>query len=217
MRCCRPAERAPIMMAPRAIYFKLEDLSLKLYPKAFRRVWPCAIMALYYLRFSRQPAGKVAFMSGNPTVASVVAQDLAGYGARRCFGLLGTANFKISHGLVEAGVELISARHEGNAAGHGRRLCQGERRAHAGQRAFRPGLDQCADRHRRSREKPDAAAGAGGRCPPRSSEEQFLYRAGRDGACRRRGVGAAAYARLRARRHAARRHPRFARPADCGA
>jgi thiamine pyrophosphate-dependent acetolactate synthase large subunit-like protein len=55
-------------------------------------------------------------MSGNPTVASVVAKDLAGYGARRCFGLLGTANFKISHGLVEAGVELISARHEGNAA-----------------------------------------------------------------------------------------------------
>jgi thiamine pyrophosphate-dependent acetolactate synthase large subunit-like protein len=30
--------------------------------------------------------------------------------------LLGTANFKISHGLVQAGVELISARHEGNAA-----------------------------------------------------------------------------------------------------
>jgi thiamine pyrophosphate-dependent acetolactate synthase large subunit-like protein len=58
-------------------------------------------------------------MSGNPTVASVVARDLAGYGARRCFGLLGTANFKISHGLVEAGVELISARHEGNAAAMG--------------------------------------------------------------------------------------------------
>jgi len=58
-------------------------------------------------------------MSGTPTVASVVAQDLAGYGARRCFGLLGTANFKISHGLVEAGVELISARHEGNAAAMG--------------------------------------------------------------------------------------------------
>jgi thiamine pyrophosphate-dependent acetolactate synthase large subunit-like protein len=55
-------------------------------------------------------------MSGNPTVASVVARDLVGYGARRCFGLLGTANFKISHGLVEAGVELISARHECNAA-----------------------------------------------------------------------------------------------------
>src|ERR1700686_30630 len=58
-------------------------------------------------------------MSGNPTVASMVASDLARYGARRCFGLLGTANFKISHGLVEAGVELISARHEGNAAAMG--------------------------------------------------------------------------------------------------
>ena len=55
-------------------------------------------------------------MSGNPTVAATIARDLAGYGARRCFGLLGTANFKISHGLVEAGVELISARHECNAA-----------------------------------------------------------------------------------------------------
>jgi thiamine pyrophosphate-dependent acetolactate synthase large subunit-like protein len=58
-------------------------------------------------------------MDGTPTVASVIAHDLAGYGARRCFGLLGTANFKISHGLVEAGVELISARHEGNAAAMG--------------------------------------------------------------------------------------------------
>ncbi|HUD86431.1 MAG TPA: thiamine pyrophosphate-binding protein [Xanthobacteraceae bacterium] len=58
-------------------------------------------------------------MSVVPTVASVIAADLAGYGARRCFGLLGTANFKISHGLVEAGVELISARHECNAASMG--------------------------------------------------------------------------------------------------
>ena len=55
-------------------------------------------------------------MKNNPTVAAGIARDLAGYGARRCFGLLGTANFKISHALVEAGVELISARHEGNAA-----------------------------------------------------------------------------------------------------
>jgi len=55
-------------------------------------------------------------LSNNPTVAAVLAKDLAALGARRCFGLLGTANFKISHGLVEAGVELISARHEGNAA-----------------------------------------------------------------------------------------------------
>jgi thiamine pyrophosphate-dependent acetolactate synthase large subunit-like protein len=55
-------------------------------------------------------------MNGNPTVASVIANDLAGYGAKRCFGLLGTANFKVSHALVEAGVELIKARHECNAA-----------------------------------------------------------------------------------------------------
>lgn len=55
-------------------------------------------------------------MSNSPTVAAILAKDLAALGARRCFGLLGTANFKISHALVEAGVEFISARHEGNAA-----------------------------------------------------------------------------------------------------
>ncbi|HYQ09351.1 MAG TPA: thiamine pyrophosphate-binding protein [Xanthobacteraceae bacterium] len=53
---------------------------------------------------------------GNPIVADVIAADLARYGARRCFALLGTANFKISHALVQSGVELISARHEGNAS-----------------------------------------------------------------------------------------------------
>ena len=52
----------------------------------------------------------------NPIVADVIARDLARYGARRCFALLGTANFKISHALVQAGVDLISARHECNAA-----------------------------------------------------------------------------------------------------
>ncbi len=55
-------------------------------------------------------------MSNNSTVAAVLAKDLAALGARRCFGLLGTANYRISHALVEAGVELISARHEGGAA-----------------------------------------------------------------------------------------------------
>jgi thiamine pyrophosphate-dependent acetolactate synthase large subunit-like protein len=55
-------------------------------------------------------------MKAGTTVAAAIAKDLAGYGARRCFALLGTANFKISHALVDAGVELISARHEGNAA-----------------------------------------------------------------------------------------------------
>src|SRR5215831_5957288 len=55
-------------------------------------------------------------MKGKTTVAAVIASDLATFGARRCFGLLGTANFKISHALVGAGVELIAARHECNAA-----------------------------------------------------------------------------------------------------
>src|SRR5262244_4098144 len=55
-------------------------------------------------------------MDETATVSAILARDLAALGARRCFGLLGTANFKISHALVEAGVELISVRHEGNAA-----------------------------------------------------------------------------------------------------
>ncbi|MGB6445525.1 MAG: thiamine pyrophosphate-binding protein, partial [Xanthobacteraceae bacterium] len=55
-------------------------------------------------------------MSDNSTVAAVIGRDLAGYGAKRCFGLLGTANFKVSHALTENGVELICARHECNAA-----------------------------------------------------------------------------------------------------
>ena len=46
-----------------------------------------------------------AGVSTNSTVAAVLANDLAALGARRCFGLLGTANFKISHALVEAGVD----------------------------------------------------------------------------------------------------------------
>ena len=58
-------------------------------------------------------------MTQHPTVAEVIAHDLAGYGARRCFGLLGTANYRITHALVAAGVELISARHECNAASMG--------------------------------------------------------------------------------------------------
>jgi thiamine pyrophosphate-dependent acetolactate synthase large subunit-like protein len=55
-------------------------------------------------------------MDRQRTVVEVLAQDLALCGARRCFALLGTANFKISHALAKAGVEIISARHEGNAA-----------------------------------------------------------------------------------------------------
>jgi thiamine pyrophosphate-dependent acetolactate synthase large subunit-like protein len=55
-------------------------------------------------------------MKSDQTVAEVIAKDLAALGAKRCFGLLGTANFKVSLALTESGVELVSARHEGNAA-----------------------------------------------------------------------------------------------------
>src|SRR6202046_90154 len=58
-------------------------------------------------------------MSDNSTVAAVIGRDLAGYGAKRLFGLLGPANFKVSHALTENGVELIAARHECNAASMG--------------------------------------------------------------------------------------------------
>src|SRR5215468_2849184 len=54
-------------------------------------------------------------MAREETIATVLARDLATYGARRCFGLLGTANFKISHALAKHGVEIIASRHEGNA------------------------------------------------------------------------------------------------------
>jgi thiamine pyrophosphate-dependent acetolactate synthase large subunit-like protein len=79
-------------------------------------VAPRPNIVLYRQGFLRDRSRNSQRMNGNPTVASVIAADLAAYGARRCFGLLGTANFKVSHGLVQAGVELISARHECNAA-----------------------------------------------------------------------------------------------------
>ena len=110
-------------------------------------------------------------MNGDPTVASVIGRDLAGYGARRCFGLLGTANFKVSHALVENGVELDLRASRMQRRQHGRRLCQGDRRADTGQRSFRPGTDQCADRDRRGGKKPDAARGVGRRRADRCGEE----------------------------------------------
>lgn len=44
-----------------------------------------------------------------------VARAIAEMGARRCFGLVGGANFKVTHALAELGVEFIAARHEGGA------------------------------------------------------------------------------------------------------
>ena len=40
-------------------------------------------------------------------------------GARTCFGVVGTTNFKFTHGLVEAGVKYVAARHECNAVAMG--------------------------------------------------------------------------------------------------
>ena len=44
-----------------------------------------------------------------------VARAIAGLGAKRCFGLVGGANFKVTLGLTDLGVEFIAARHEGGA------------------------------------------------------------------------------------------------------
>jgi len=44
-----------------------------------------------------------------------VARAIADMGAKRCFGLVGGANFKVTHALTELGVEFVAARHEGGA------------------------------------------------------------------------------------------------------
>ncbi|QUS38591.1 thiamine pyrophosphate-binding protein [Tardiphaga alba] len=44
-----------------------------------------------------------------------VARAIADIGATRCFGLVGGANFKVTLGLTDLGVEFVAARHEGGA------------------------------------------------------------------------------------------------------
>src|SRR4051812_18658166 len=44
-----------------------------------------------------------------------VARAIAAMGARHCFGLVGGANFKVTHALTELGVQFVAARHEGGA------------------------------------------------------------------------------------------------------
>jgi thiamine pyrophosphate-dependent acetolactate synthase large subunit-like protein len=44
-----------------------------------------------------------------------VARAIAEMGAKRCFGLVGGANFKVTHALIELGVQFTAARHEGGA------------------------------------------------------------------------------------------------------
>ncbi|WP_354115889.1 thiamine pyrophosphate-binding protein [Bradyrhizobium sp. LA7.1] len=59
-------------------------------------------------------------MSNALTIRSVpvwkeVARAIVAMGVKRCFGLVGGANFKVTHALTELGVQFIAARHEGNA------------------------------------------------------------------------------------------------------
>jgi thiamine pyrophosphate-dependent acetolactate synthase large subunit-like protein len=146
---------------------------------------------------------------GNPIVTDVIASDLARYGARRCFALLGIANFKISHALAQAGVELISARHECNA----RSMADAYAKAsgeltlvsvHSG-----PGLTNALTGIAESAKSRTPLVVLAGDAPNGAVKNNF-YRASRDGARGRRHAGAAAYARQRPRRHAPRRHPRAA-------
>ena len=55
-------------------------------------------------------------MKLSQTVAGQIGKTLAELGARHCFGVIGTANFKITHALIDSGVRYVAARHEGNAA-----------------------------------------------------------------------------------------------------
>ena len=138
-------------------------------------------------------------MNRTPTVAAVIAGDLAAYGARCCFGLLGTANFKISHALVEAGVELISARHECNAASMGDAYAKatGELTlvsVHSG-----PGLTNALTGIGEAAKSRTPLVVLAGDVPTGAVKSNFYIEQAeistRAGRC---GVGAAAYAELRA-------------------
>src|SRR5262252_11133542 len=52
---------------------------------------------------------------GGVRVAGAIAEALSELGVAHAFGLLGSGNFELTHGLVERGVRFVAARHEGNA------------------------------------------------------------------------------------------------------
>jgi thiamine pyrophosphate-dependent acetolactate synthase large subunit-like protein len=58
---------------------------------------------------------RAAKTSTRSTVWREVARAIADAGAKRCFGLVGGANFKVTLGLTEFGIDFIAARHEGGA------------------------------------------------------------------------------------------------------
>ena len=49
-------------------------------------------------------------------VAEAVGRVLAGLGADRAFGVVGSGNFHLTNALTAAGVSFVAARHEGGAA-----------------------------------------------------------------------------------------------------
>lgn len=49
------------------------------------------------------------------TIADLVGHTVAGFGVRRCFGVVGSGNFHVTNALRAAGVEFVAARHECNA------------------------------------------------------------------------------------------------------
>lgn len=54
-------------------------------------------------------------MKERASIAATLAYVLAEAGARRCFGVLGTANFAITHALTQNGVKYLPAMHEAQA------------------------------------------------------------------------------------------------------
>ena len=58
---------------------------------------------------------RVANAPDSIPVWRAVARAIADIGAKRCFGLVGGANFKVTLALTDLGVEFIVARHEGGA------------------------------------------------------------------------------------------------------
>src|SRR3981081_1559233 len=113
-----------------------------------------------------------------PPVWREVGRAIAERGAKRCFGLVGGANFKVTHALTELGVEFIAARHEGGAVtmadvaarlGHDLTVAS----VTAGPRS-----PQAAPRSGGARKERHAAAGGCGRCRGRRRSFQFQHPAG---------------------------------------
>ena len=143
--------------------------------------------------------------------------DLAAYGARRCFGLLGTANFKISHALVEAGVELISARHECNAASMGDAYAKATQEltlvsVHSG-----PGLTNALTGIGEAAKSRTPLLVLAGDVPTGAVKSNFHIEQAEMVRSVGAVVGAHPHARIRARGYPACRHQGAARPPDRGA